>query len=74
MDMIMINPVIIQKSGEYETEEGCLSLTGKRKTKRHEKITVSFLDKGFKQHKQEFTGFVAQIIEHETDHLDGVII
>ena len=74
MDMIMINPEILRKEGEYETEEGCLSLDGKRKTKRHEKITVSYLDKGFKPHRQEFTGFIAQIIEHECDHLEGVII
>ena len=74
MDMIMINPEIVHKDGEYETEEGCLSLTGKRKTKRHKKIMVSFQDKSFKQHKQEFTGFIAQIIEHECDHLEGVII
>ena len=52
MDMIMINPEIVHKDGEYETEEGCLSLTGKRKTKRHKKIMVSFQDKSFKQHKQ----------------------
>ncbi len=74
MDMIMINPKIIRKDEEYEAEEGCLSLTGKRKTIRHKRITVSFQDKNFKQHKQEFTGFVAQIIEHECDHLEGVII
>ena len=74
LDMIMINPQIIRKENEYEAEEGCLSLTGKRKTKRHEKITVSFYDKNFKLHKQEFTGFVAQIIVHECDHLEGVII
>ena len=74
MDMIMINPVIIRKDGEYEAEEGCLSLSGQRKTKRHKGITVSFLDKNLKPHKQEFTGSVAQIIEHECDHLEGVII
>ena len=74
MDMIMINPKIIRKDEEYEAEEGCLSLTGKRKTIRHKRITVSFQDKSFKQHNQEFTGFVAQIIEHECDHLEGVII
>ena len=74
MDMIMINPKIIRKDEEYEAEEGCLSLTGKRKTIRHKRITVSFQDKSFKQHNQEFTGFVAQIIEHECDHLEGRII
>ena len=74
MDMIMINPKIIRKDEEYGAEESCLSLTGKRKTIRHKRITVSFQDKNFKQHKQEFTGFVAQIIEHECDHLEGVII
>ena len=72
--MIMINPEITKKSGEYETEESCLSLTGKRKTKRYQTIEVKFYDKNFKLQNQKFTGFIAQIIQHECDHLDGIII
>ncbi|MBQ9279414.1 MAG: peptide deformylase [Lachnospiraceae bacterium] len=74
VDLVMINPVIISKNGEYETEEGCLSLQGKRKTKRYKDIEVKFMDTGFKEQKQKFSGYVAQIIQHECDHLDGIII
>lgn len=72
---VLINPRIIAKSKEYyETEEGCLSLIGVRKTKRFEKITVEYLDMAFKSHKAEFTGYTAQIIQHEIDHCEGVLI
>lgn len=74
VDMIMINPVICSKSGCYETEEGCLSLEGKRKTTRYKKIEVEFQDAGFVKRKMEFEGFVAQIIQHEVDHCNGVVI
>ena len=74
VDLIMINPVIISKNGEYETEEGCLSLQGKRKTKRYKDIEVKFMDAGFNEQKQKFSGYIAQIIQHECDHLDGIII
>ena len=74
VDLIMINPVIISKNGEYETEEGCLSLQGKRKTKRYKNIEVKFMDAGFNEQKQKFSGYIAQIIQHECDHLDGIII
>lgn len=74
VDLIMINPVIISKNGEYETEEGCLSLQGKRKTKRYKDIEVKFMDTGFNEQKQKFSGYVAQIIQHECDHLEGIII
>ena len=70
----MFNPEIISSSNEYETEEGCLSLDGVRKTKRYEKITVKFQDKDFKTKTQSFSGFTAQIIQHEIDHLNGIII
>ncbi|MBE5960886.1 MAG: peptide deformylase [Lachnospiraceae bacterium] len=70
----MVNPVILKKEGEYETEEGCLSLTGVRTTKRYETIEVEYLDREFKKHKQKYTGWVAQIIQHEIDHCDGIII
>lgn len=74
VDLIMINPVIISKNGEYETEEGCLSLQGKRKAKRYKDIEVKFMDTGFNVQRQKFSGYVAQIIQHECDHLDGIII
>lgn len=70
----MINPVILKKEKPYETEESCLSLTGSRKTTRYETIEVEYLDKNFKKHKQVFTGFTAQIIQHEVDHFEGIII
>ncbi len=70
----MVNPVILKKEKEYETEESCLSLSGFRKTKRYETIEVEYLDRDFKKHKQVFTGFTAQIIQHEIDHFEGIII
>lgn len=70
----MINPVILKKEKLYETEESCLSLIGLRKTKRYEMIEVEYLDRNFKKQKQVFTGFTAQIIQHEMDHFEGVII
>lgn len=72
--MIMINPQITAKSGEYEAEEGCLSLEGTRKTKRYRKITVRYQDQLFRQRVGTFEGFTAQIIQHEIDHCDGVLI
>ena len=70
----MVNPVIIKKENRYEIEESCLSLTGFRKTTRYEKIEVEYLDKDFKKQKQVFSGFTAQIIQHEIDHFEGIII
>jgi len=70
----MINPVITKKEMPYKTEESCLSLIGFRETIRYEKIEVEYLDKDFKKHKQVFTGFTAQIIQHEVDHFEGIII
>jgi peptide deformylase len=70
----MINPVILKKEKLYETEESCLSLIGFRKTKRYEMIEVEYLDTNFKKQKQVFTGFTAQIIQHEMDHFEGIII
>jgi peptide deformylase len=70
----MVNPVITKKLKPYETEEGCLSLTGVRKTKRYETIEVEYEDQNFKKQKQTFQGWTAQIIQHEVDHLEGVII
>ena len=70
----MINPVIKKKLKPYEVEEGCLSLSGVRKTKRYEIIEVEYEDQNFKKQKQTFQGWVAQIIQHEVDHLEGIII
>lgn len=74
MNVPMINPVIIKKSDQYETEESCLSLTGSRKTTRYQNIEVEYLDINFKKQKQSFSGWIAQIIQHEIDHCDGIII
>ena len=73
-DMVMINPVIASKNSRYDTEEGCLSLVGTRKTQRFESITVRYLDENFIARKGKFCGLTAQIIQHECDHLDGIII
>lgn len=73
-DMVMMNPVIIEKSGEYETEEGCLSLAGIRKTKRFQFITVSYQDMEMKKKTEKFFGWTAQIIQHEIDHCSGILI
>ena len=70
----MINPVITKKEMSYKTEESCLSLTGFRETIRYEKIEVEYFDIDFKNHKQVFNGFTAQIIQHEVDHFEGIII
>lgn len=70
----MVNPVILRKDKMYETEESCLSLVGVRKAKRYELIEVEYLDRNFKKQKQVFTGFTAQIIQHEMDHFEGIII
>lgn len=70
----MINPVIVKKSKPYEAEEGCLSLSGVRKTVRYREIEVSYLDINFKKQKQKYSGWIAQIIQHEIDHCDGILI
>ena len=74
LQMVMINPQITAKSGEYEAEEGCLSLAGTRKARRFRKITVRYQDQSFRQRTGTFEGFTAQIIQHEMDHCDGVLI
>jgi len=74
MNVVMYNPVIVKKETPYETEEGCLSLDGTRKTTRYQNIEVEFLDAGWKKHRQKYSGWTAQIIQHECDHLAGIII
>ena len=73
-DIVMFNPVIVKKEGAFETEEGCLSLDGVRKTTRYQTIEVEFTDMSWKKQKQKYSGFLAQIIQHECDHLEGIII
>ena len=73
-DIVMFNPVITEKTGPYETEEGCLSLDGVRKTTRYETITVEFRDARWNKRRGTYAGFTAQIIQHEIDHLSGVLI
>lgn len=73
-DIIMFNPVIVRKSGPYETEEGCLSLPGVRKTKRYQNIEIEYYDWNWKKQCQKFTGWPAQICQHEMDHLEGILI
>lgn len=73
--LILINPVITQTYGSpYETEEGCLCHSGVRKTKRFPKIKLNYLDLNFKQKTKTFQGFTAQIIQHEIDHCNGILI
>lgn len=72
--MLMFNPEIIRRSGAYETEEGCLSLTGKRKVKRWQNIKVQYQDEQLRPRLKTFTGWTAQIIQHEVDHCDGILI
>ena len=73
-DFVMINPVITSRSGEYETEEGCLSLIGERKCKRYKEIEVNYLDINFNKQYGKYTEFVAEIIQHEVDHTNEIII
>lgn len=72
--LTMYNPVIISKSEPYDTQEGCLSLPGTRRTRRYGKITVEYRDRSFKKCMGEFSGYTAQIIQHEIDHLNGILI
>lgn len=72
--LVLLNPVIIKKQQPYETEEGCLSLTGTRQTIRYEKIEVEFQDVRMRWQCEKFSGLTAQIIQHECDHLEGIII
>ena len=72
--MVMFNPIIVKQSGGYEAEEGCLSLTGTRKTKRYQTIKVQWQNEKLQTRLKTFTGWTAQIIQHEIDHCEGIII
>ena len=74
VSMPMVNPVIVSKAGEFDAEEGCLSLMGLRKCRRYREIEVSYQDASFLPRRQKYTGWIAQIIQHEIDHCNGVII
>ena len=74
MNLVMYNPLLLKKDTPYETEEGCLSLDGVRKTIRYQNIEVEYLDGNWKKHRQAFSGWTAQVIQHEMDHLEGRII
>ena len=73
-DMVMFNPEILKGEGVYETEEGCLSLPGIRKTKRFHKIKVQYQNAAMQVRIKTFTGWTAQIIQHEIDHCEGILI
>ncbi len=72
--MVMFNPEIIKKSSLYEAEEGCLSLTGTRRARRWQSIKVQYQNEQFQTRFKAFTGWTAQIIQHEIDHCEGVLI
>ena len=72
--MVMFNPVIVRQSGPYETQEGCLSLTGVRKTKRFQTVKVQWQNEKFQTRLKTFTGWTAEIIQHELDHCQGILI
>ena len=71
---VMFNPEIVKKSQPYPTEEGCLSLEGKRPAKRWRSIKVQYRNETFQTRSKTYTGWTAQIIQHEIDHCDGVLI
>lgn len=72
--MVMFNPVIIRQSGPYEAQEGCLSLSGVRKTKRFQTVKVRWQNEQFQTRLKTFTGWTAEIIQHEIDHCEGILI
>ena len=72
--MVMFNPVIVRQSGPYEAQEGCLSLAGVRKTKRFQTVKVQWQNEQFQTRLKTFTGWTAEIIQHEIDHCEGILI
>lgn len=72
--MVMFNPEIVKKSGPYDTQEGCLSLVGLRPARRFQSIKVRWQNEKFQERLRTFTGWTAQIIQHEIDHCEGIII
>ena len=74
MDLVMYNPVLVGKDSPYEAEEGCLSLDGVRKATRYRNIEVEYRDESWRSRRQRYSGWIAQIIQHEMDHLEGIVI
>lgn len=74
IQFVMINPVITKKKGVYQTEEGCLSLEGVRPCTRYQEIEVDYQDQNFQKQHGKYSGWVAQIIQHEMDHVQGIVI
>lgn len=74
IDVVMFNPVLLKKDTPYETEEGCLSLEGVRPTTRYQNIEVEYQDMQWKNRRVRLSGWTAQIVQHELDHLEGIII
>ena len=72
--LLMYNPHILQRAGEFQAEEGCLSLEGVRPVTRYRKIRVRYWDDKFVEHTKQFSGWTAQIIQHEVDHCNGIVI
>lgn len=73
-DIVMFNPVLLKKDTPYETEEGCLSLEGVRRTVRYQNIEVEYYDMNWKKQRQKLSGWTVQICQHELDHLEGILI
>lgn len=73
-NIAMFNPKIVKRIGAYETEEGCLSLDGVRSCRRYQEIEVEYQDMNFKKKREKYSGWTAQIIQHEIDHCDGILI
>ena len=71
---VMLNPSIVARDGEYQTSEGCLSLQGERRTTRYERVELVWQDLRLRERHGSFSGFTAQIIQHEVDHCEGIII
>lgn len=74
VDLVMINPRITAKTDAYQTQEGCLSLTGERPCTRYQQITVQYLDEQWQPQTRQFSDFFAEIVQHECDHLAGILI
>ena len=74
IQFVVINPVIMKKKGVYQTEEGCLSLEGVRPCTRYQEIEVDYQDQNFQKQHGKYSGWVAQIIQHEVDHVQGIVI
>ncbi len=74
VDVVMYNPVLLGGDSPYEAEEGCLSLDGVRRATRYQRIEVEYRDDRWRKHRQAYAGWIAQIIQHEMDHLEGILI